>query len=110
MESMVYALYLLEQIKLTGLDFIFKGGTSLVLLLEQPKRFSIDIDIIVSPSVKREKLEKYLSKIVEASAFLRMEFDESISAFELFPSPGCALPDLCEPALPMAFQGAWLIV
>jgi hypothetical protein len=39
-ESMVYALYLLEQLKLTGLDFIFKGGTSLVLLMEQPKRFS----------------------------------------------------------------------
>lgn len=28
MESMIHALYLLEQLQLTGLDFIFKGGTS----------------------------------------------------------------------------------
>jgi len=47
MESMVHALYLLEQLKLTGLDFIFKGGTSLVLLMEQSRRFSVDIDIIL---------------------------------------------------------------
>jgi len=39
MESMIHALYLLEQLKLSGLDFIFKGGTSLILLLEEPKRF-----------------------------------------------------------------------
>jgi len=36
MESMIYALYLLEQLQLTGLDFIFKGGTSLILLMEEP--------------------------------------------------------------------------
>jgi len=76
MESMVHALYLLERLKLTGLDFIFKGGTSLVLLMEQPKRFSVDIDIIVSPLLQREKLEEYLSKIVGTSSFLRMEVDE----------------------------------
>jgi len=76
MESMVHALYLLEQLKLTGLDFIFKGGTSLVLLMEQPRRFSVDIDIIVSPSLQRERLEEYLSSIVGVSSFLRMEFDE----------------------------------
>ena len=79
MESMIYALYLLEQLKLTGLDFIFKGGTSLVLLLEQPKRFSIDIDIIVSPQISRAVLENYLEKIVVASAFIRMEPDEKRS-------------------------------
>ena len=49
MDSMIHALYLLEQLQLTGLDFIFKGGTSLVLLMEEPKRFSVDIDIIVNP-------------------------------------------------------------
>ena len=51
MESMIYALYLLEQLQLTGLDFIFKGGTSLILLMEEPKRFSVDIDIIISPKI-----------------------------------------------------------
>ena len=64
MEGMIYALYLLERLKLTGLDFIFKGGTSLVLLMDQPKRFSVDIDIIISPSIDKVKLEAVLSKIV----------------------------------------------
>lgn len=76
MESMIYALYLLEQLQLSGLDFIFKGGTSLILLMKEPKRFSVDIDIIVSPKIGKEELEKYLSKIETASAFTRMELDE----------------------------------
>ena len=73
MESMIYALYLLEQLKLTGLNFIFKGGTSLLLILNQPKRFSVDIDIIISPEITRDILEKYLSKIVQTGAFKRHE-------------------------------------
>jgi hypothetical protein len=79
MESMIHALYLLEQLQLTGLDFIFKGGTSLVLLMEEPKRFSVDIDIIVNPKINREELEMFLSKIVASSAFIRMELDEKRS-------------------------------
>jgi hypothetical protein len=43
---MIYALHLLERLKTNGRDFIFKGGTSLVLLSEEDSRFSIDIDII----------------------------------------------------------------
>lgn len=76
MESMIYALYLLEQLKLTSLEFIFKGGTSLLLLMEEPQRFSVDIDIIVSPNIDKEELEKYLSKIIDTSAFTRMELDK----------------------------------
>ena len=75
-EGMIYALYLLEHLKLSGLDFIFKGGTSLVLLLDQPKRFSVDIDIILDPSIKKADLESYLGKIVNSSSFIRMELDE----------------------------------
>jgi len=75
-EGMIYALYLLEHLKLSGLDFIFKGGTSLVLLLDQPKRFSVDIDIILDPSIKKADLESYLGKIVDYSSFIRMELDE----------------------------------
>ena len=73
---MIYALYLLECIKLSGLDFIFKGGTSLVLLLDHPKRFSVDIDIILNPSIKKADLEAYLLKIVDSSNFIRMVLDE----------------------------------
>ncbi len=76
MESMIYALYLLEQLQLSGLEFIFKGGTSLILLMKEPKRFSVDIDIIVSPEIGKEELEKHLSKIEETSAFKRMKLDE----------------------------------
>ncbi|MEA1897695.1 MAG: nucleotidyl transferase AbiEii/AbiGii toxin family protein, partial [Bacteroidota bacterium] len=75
MEAMIYALYLLEHLKLAGLEFIFKGGTSLVLLMDLPKRFSVDIDIILDPSINKEKLEGYLSKIVPSSAFNGIELD-----------------------------------
>jgi predicted nucleotidyltransferase component of viral defense system len=79
MESMIHALYLLEQLQLTGLDFIFKGGTTLILLMEEPRRFSVDIDIIVNPKINRKELEMFLSKIVTSSAFIRMELDEKRS-------------------------------
>lgn len=76
MESMIYALYLLEQLKLTDLDFIFKGGTCLILLMDKPRRFSVDIDIIVPKNITKDELEKYLSKIETISEFKRMELDE----------------------------------
>ncbi len=75
-EGMIHALYLLDQLQLTGLDFIFKGGTSLILLMKKPLRFSVDIDIIVSPELNRERLEEYLKKIPGSSEFIRMELDE----------------------------------
>ena len=48
-EKVIQALTLLEQLQLQGLDFVFKGGTALILLLGEPKRLSIDIDIWVHP-------------------------------------------------------------
>jgi len=53
MESMIYALYLVEQLKMTDLDFVFKGGTSLILLMPKPKRFSVDIDINKTVGLKQ---------------------------------------------------------
>jgi len=67
LEKMIYALHLLEQLQQNGLKFTFKGGTSLILLLEENNRFSIDIDIISNTG--REELEAILSKIVESSRF-----------------------------------------
>lgn len=75
MESMIHALYLLEQLKLTGIDFIFKGGTSLILILDQPHRFSVDIDIILRPDYTREELERRLASIIETSKFTRVELE-----------------------------------
>ncbi len=74
LEKMVYALHLLERIKTNGLDFIFKGGTSLVILLEEGNRFSIDIDIICNTD--RKTLEAILQKVVESSNFNSFELDE----------------------------------
>jgi predicted nucleotidyltransferase component of viral defense system len=74
LEKMVHALSLLEHLKLAGLDFVFKGGTSLVLLLEEGNRFSIDIDII--SSVGREPLEKILDTVVSNSHFKRHILNE----------------------------------
>ncbi|MDR2087057.1 MAG: nucleotidyl transferase AbiEii/AbiGii toxin family protein [Dysgonamonadaceae bacterium] len=79
MESMIYALYLVERLKLSGLDFCFKGGTSLLLLIPSPKRFSIDIDIIVAPEMEKKELEKYLAQVIETSVFTRLEPDEKRS-------------------------------
>ncbi len=74
LEKMIYALHLLERLKANGLDFIFKGGTSLVLLLEEDNRFSIDIDIICK--TERDELEAILQKVIDTSGFEGYELDK----------------------------------
>lgn len=73
-EKMIYALHLLERLKANGLDFVFKGGTSLVLLLKEGNRFSIDIDVICN--AERKDLEEILNKVVESSHFTEWKLDE----------------------------------
>lgn len=77
LEKMIYALHLLEQLGNNGLEFIFKGGTSLVLLLEEGNRFSIDIDIICK--TEQTHLEGILNKVVEVSKFSTVILDEKRS-------------------------------
>lgn len=74
LQKMIYALHLLEQLKSKGLDFVLKGGTSLLLLLDRGNRFSIDIDIITKTG--RNELEGILQKIVDSSNFTGFELDE----------------------------------
>ena len=83
LEKMIYALHLLERIKANGLEFTFKGGTSLVLLLEEGNRFSIDIDIICNTD--RETLETILNKVIDSSNFKSFELDEHRSYKEGVP-------------------------
>lgn len=83
LEKMIYALHLLERIKTNGLNFVFKGGTSLVLLLEEENRFSIDIDIICNSD--RETVEKILSRVVDSSNFKSFQLDEHRSYKEGVP-------------------------
>ena len=47
LERSIYAFGLLEALCKVKMPFIFKGGTSLMLLLEHPRRLSTDVDIIV---------------------------------------------------------------
>ena len=56
LERTVFAFGLLEAIRSVGMPFIFKGGTSLMLMLENPRRLSTDIDIIVSHAVASSAL------------------------------------------------------
>jgi len=46
-EKVIRALFLLEGLSESGISYLFKGGTALMLLLQSEKRLSIDIDIIV---------------------------------------------------------------
>lgn len=83
LEKMIYALHLLEHLKINGLEFTFKGGTSLILLLEEGNRFSIDIDIVCKTD--RKSLEKILEKVVQTSRFTSFQLDEHRSYQEGIP-------------------------
>jgi len=74
-EKVIWALTLLEQLQINGLNFTFKGGTALVLATEKPKRFSIDIDIITEHSEK--EITGILQKIVDDKIFLSWEDDNN---------------------------------
>ena len=85
LEKTIGALYLVENLANNGLDFIFKGGTSLVLLLNDLKRFSVDVDIITEKSSEKvlqcikdivqnnDLFTRYEENIRENSASQRME-------------------------------------
>jgi hypothetical protein len=72
-EKVIYALALLEQLRINGINLIFKGGTCLLLTAKNPKRFSIDIDIITKH--KEEDLTKALDQIVQNGLFTNWQSD-----------------------------------
>ena len=74
-EKVIYALLFLEQLKLNGLNFIFKGGTALLLATKIPKRFSIDLDIITEQLPK--EIEAVLEKISQETVFTHWADDNS---------------------------------
>jgi predicted nucleotidyltransferase component of viral defense system len=70
LERSIFALALLEALAKVGMPFIFKGGTSLLLLLEKPRRLSTDIDIIVQPGTD---VQSYLELAAKIYPFHSME-------------------------------------
>lgn len=74
LEKLLRALYLLEMLRSEGVEFIFKGGTALVLILSRPRRLSIDLDILTQE--RSERIKGILDRIVKGTDFLRWEIDE----------------------------------
>ena len=68
-ERTLYAFGLLEAQARTGLPFLFKGGTCLILLLDKPMRLSTDIDIVVPPGTDINEYIAKAAKIFPFSAF-----------------------------------------
>lgn len=62
---------------ISGLDFVFKGGTSLILLFSSPGRFSIDVDI-VTPAA-RQTIERILESICHENPFCAFKLSEQRS-------------------------------
>ena len=76
-EKAVRALSLLDGLQATGLDFIFKGGTALMLMLKDPRRLSIDIDVLI-PDKPRD-LNTYFDQIIQQGTFHRYQEDERMA-------------------------------
>lgn len=74
LEKMINALSLLQYLVKYDLEFVFKGGTSLILLLDNTSRFSVDIDILTTQ--KRETIELIFNKIIENSHFSKWTLDD----------------------------------
>ncbi|MBY0134237.1 nucleotidyl transferase AbiEii/AbiGii toxin family protein [Bacillus cereus] len=76
-EKVTKALHLLELLSQSELDFIFKGGTSLLLLLDDIHRFSIDIIVEKEKNEETKKeLEAIISELVEESSVFN-DWEES---------------------------------
>jgi hypothetical protein len=73
-EKVIRALILLEGLAVSDMDFRFKGGTALMLLLSSGRRLSIDIDIIVAD--KTLDLNPVIDKISHYKGFSRYEKQE----------------------------------
>ncbi len=71
-ERALYAFGLLEAIKSVGMPFCFKGGTSLMLILDKPARLSTDIDILVEPGTD---VDDYIDKASRIFPFLNKRED-----------------------------------
>lgn len=80
-EKVIRALLLLEGLAKQNLDFVFKGGTALMLILDSSKRLSIDIDIIIEKEPK--DLEKIFNDLLEPQGFIRFELQERKAATKI---------------------------
>lgn len=69
LERVLFAFGLLEALTQVDMPFIFKGGTSLMLILNHPLRISTDIDILCAPGTNVDRYIDDASKIFPFKAF-----------------------------------------
>lgn len=69
-EKTIYAFELLSLLIKSGMNFVFKGGTSLLLLIPEPQRLSVDVDIIGKIDLTE------LDSIITDSRFTKFEPDK----------------------------------
>jgi hypothetical protein len=74
LEKTIHALALLDALAGRGLEFVFKGGTSLLLRLPRIRRLSIDADILCQEAPK--KLDRLLAEIARTAPFTRFTEDD----------------------------------
>lgn len=60
-ETCIFALEFVGRLAAVGLDFVFKGGTSLLLHVRPPRRLSIDVDI--ATPVDMAELNRVLKEV-----------------------------------------------
>lgn len=73
LEKTIHAFALLDALAARGLEFTFKGGTSLLLRLSRIRRLSIDVDIFCQEPA--EKLDRLLAEIGKTPPFVGMTED-----------------------------------
>ena len=78
LEKTILAFELLGQLAINDLSFVFKGGTCLLLLLDDFKRLSIDVDIVSEQGEQR--LQAVFDRIIQTSPFNRWTEDPRTSS------------------------------
>lgn len=76
-EKSIRALSLLEGLAESPLTFVFKGGTALMLIFQEPRRLSIDIDIILP--LYTTDLTVVLQQVASGKNFSRIEEQSRVS-------------------------------
>src|SRR2546425_787157 len=74
LEKTIHAFALLDALAARGLEFVFKGGTSLLLRLPRIRRLSIDADIFCQEPA--EKLDALLAEVSRTRPFTGMSEDD----------------------------------
>ncbi len=70
-EKVIHALLLVEGLAREKINFVFKGGTALMMLFGSAKRLSIDIDIVLPE--KPDNLQEVFNRITAEQGFTRLE-------------------------------------